>query len=260
MIPSLRVHVAALCDDSRSNGECDVTVLSGSLRLIDTEHAEALDALIDPERERAATIVHPTVGRRFVAGRAALRRLLARELECRPADVPLRTGPHGKPELATGDGLPPLHFSVAHSDDLLLVALSRGRPVGVDAERARDIANWERLAARVLDPADARAIEAAVRQGSDATGHFLTHWCRTEAVLKARGTGIAGLEAHRSGWRPPGLMVQSLDTIPLPVDLEPMRVYAAVAVCSPSGIERHTMVDARVMSAPSTRPASASTP
>jgi phosphopantetheinyl transferase len=152
-----------------------------------------------------------------------------------PERVPLREGVHGKPALARALARP-LWFSVAHCEELLVVALSRTADVGVDLERARSIEQWERVADRVLDRAERAQLSRAVDEGQDPGTAFLRHWCRVEAELKAIGCGIVGLEDHRAGKRPLGLRLTDLTELPLPTTLAASgaRYQAAVALCAPA--------------------------
>ena len=91
---------------------------------------ELLDAA---ERTRAARF-HRAIDRdRFVARRALLRTLLARELGRMPRDVAYDIGSHGKPVVAGGTDL---RFSSAHAHGLWVCALGRGIEIGCDVERS----------------------------------------------------------------------------------------------------------------------------
>jgi len=126
---------------------------------------------------------------RFVAARAALRRLIAARLGCAPAEVPLRTGEGGRPELGERPGAP-LRFSVSHSGDVALVALA-ARAVGVDVEAARRVRHVVALASRVFRPSEAAHVERA--PAAEQARRFLELWTAKEAVLKASGVGLPGL-------------------------------------------------------------------
>ena len=163
----------------------------------------------------------------------------------------------------------PLWFSVAHCDDLLLVALSREGEVGVDVERTRSIDCWERVADRTLAPDERADLLRAVERGDDPGRVFLRHWCRVEAELKAIGCGIAGLEAHLAGTRPRGLRLADLPELPLPpcVANGGMRYQAAVALCAPVSISalddeimRQATLEMPKVDSPVMSPARASTP
>lgn len=241
----------------------DVVIVSASLHACESELSRTLDVLSADERARVEAYANAVVARRFAVARRTAREVLGAILGMAPTAVPLRHGLHGKPALARGAAPRPLWFSIAHCEDLALVALSRTDDVGVDLERTRAIEQWERLADRVLDPAERMQLRCAVERGEDAGSAFLRHWCRVEAELKAIGCGIVGLEAHRAGKRPLGLRVADLPDLPLPTDVAASgaRYQAAVAVCAP-GVEsaRQSTTATRHPTTPTINPASASTP
>jgi 4'-phosphopantetheinyl transferase len=240
----------------------DALIVSASLLATGPELARTLAILSDEERDRYESYTNSVVARRFVMARGTLREILATLLGIDPRGVPLREGLHGKPVLARDASPRPLWFSVAHCEDLALIAVSRTSDVGVDVERSRCIEHWERMADRVLDRAECAQLRNAVEGGEDAGTAFLRHWCRVEAELKAIGCGIEGLEAHRAGRRPLGLRVTDLRNFPLPVDIAAtgVRYQAALALCAP-GVERarHTAVAANQLATPTIAPTREST-
>lgn len=240
----------------------DAVVVVASLHASGEALAEAARTLSAHERTRYEDYTNAVVARRFAVARALVRHVLSDALGMAPAAVPIVSGLHGKPRLAYEASTRPLWFSVAHTEDLALVALSYGSEVGVDVERIRAIEQWERVADRVLDPAERAQLRVAVDAGEDAGTAFLRHWCRVEAELKAIGCGIAGLEAHLAGKRPLGLRVRDLDALPLPADVAATgaRYQASVALCA-AGVEsaRQSAFAASQASMPTTRPARAST-
>jgi phosphopantetheinyl transferase len=262
---TLRLHLLAWPaeDLSARLATHDAVVVSASLLASDAELDRVLGVLEGEERVRFATYTNAVVARRFAIARGTVREVLGSVLGLDPSAVPLHHGLHGKPALARGAGLRPLWFSVAHCEDLVLVAVSRTMDVGVDLERARSIEQWERVADRVLDPAERAQLRDAVEAGHDAGTAFLRHWCRVEAELKAIGCGIAGLEAHRAGKRPLGLRLADLPELPLPADVAATgaRYQAAVALCAP-GVDsaRQSVVAPSHAITPTISPATASTP
>jgi 4'-phosphopantetheinyl transferase len=243
-------------------GDHDVVIYAASLLADDTGVQRRLAVLPDEERERFEAYTNAVVARRFAMARATLREILGGIVGIAPAAVPIRYGLHGKPALARSVGPRHVWFSVAHCEDLALVAVSRCSDVGIDLERARSIEQWERVADRVLDPVERAQLRNAVNAGADAGTAFLGYWCRVEAELKAIGCGIAGLEAHRAGRRPLGFRWADVP-LPLPPDIEATgaRYQAAVALCAP-GVEsaRHTVIATSQDMIPTINPASASTP
>jgi 4'-phosphopantetheinyl transferase len=149
----------------------------------------ALEAVLSPdEQQRAARFLRDEPRRTFVAGRAALRTILGRYLAIPSADVLIVTNPRGKPRLAAELSEPDLCFNVAHSGDLVLVAVARGCEVGVDVERLRPVEHWHEIAARYFHPQELAAMRAG--DATQTPAAFLRCWTRKEAVLKAIGIGI----------------------------------------------------------------------
>lgn len=248
--------------DAARIGDGDVKVYTASLLVDDAALDRAVQLLSRAERDRYNSYSNGVVSRRFAAGRAVLREMLGSLQGTLASAVRIIEGPFGKPALAGDAASLPLWFSVAHCEDLLLVALSRQGEVGVDVERTRPIEFWERVADRTLAPAERAQLLRSVERGEDADQVFLRHWCRVEAELKAMGCGIQGIEAHRAGHRPPGIRVADLVTLPLPSELAVpgIRYQAAVALCAPGDSARQTAPAASQHATPSAAPARASTP
>ena len=147
-----------------------------------------LVVLSDDEKERANQFVFEQDRRRFVRGRAELRRRLARELEVKPRDVRFHYGPDGKP------GVPGAHlaFNLSHSADLAVLAIAHGRDinVGVDVEipRSGDRQIDELVARHYFAAGEIRRLFAL--PANDRYAAFLRCWTRKEALLKALGGGL----------------------------------------------------------------------
>lgn len=240
----------------------EVLVCSASLEADDRTVSDALAVLDPTERERFERYENVDVARRFAVGRLRLREMLGSLLGAPAAAVPIILGLHGKPALARAAQAGALRFSVAHCDDLLLVAVTRLGDVGVDVERVREIERWARVADRVFGPSDRAALGREIANGDDPSAVFFRFWCRGEAELKAIGCGISGLSAHRDGWHPAGLRVAELPSIAVPEALSGagVRYQAAVAVCAPRDSATFQRVtDASQARLPRITPTSAST-
>jgi 4'-phosphopantetheinyl transferase len=150
-----------------------------------TGEASATDILNEEERARAARFHFERDRHRFMAGRAALRRILAAYLDRSPDDLVFAVGPHGKPALENLG----LEFNLSHSGGCGLLAVTRGRRVGVDVERVRADFAGEDIARRFFAPAEVEAL-AGSAPDQYATGFFRC-WTRKEAYVKARGDGLS---------------------------------------------------------------------
>jgi 4'-phosphopantetheinyl transferase len=153
------------------------------------------------EQARAARFIRARDRRRFVRCRAALRQILGSLLDAHPGSLQFRAGGQGKPELApdgpggeSSDWRHPLRFNVSHSAELALIAVCRGRELGVDIERVRPMSEAERIVASFFSTAE-QATFALIPHNARALA-FLRGWTRKEAVLKGLGVGLAGLAAH----------------------------------------------------------------
>ncbi len=144
--------------------------------------ARARDVLSTGERRRAARYRVPDRRHRFVSARAALRAILAGYVGQSPATVRLGLHPSGRPFLhSRGDDS--IDFNLAHSGHMALVAVARGRSVGVDIEQLRPGLPYERIAERFFADREVAALQEVPNAGRPAA--FFTCWTRKEAYLKA---------------------------------------------------------------------------
>ena len=171
-----------------------------------------LDLLDAEERARAAAFVHDADRIRYIAAHVALRRLLGDATGRPPRDLVLirepcpRCGePHGRPALA--DPPRPLHFSLSHGGDLVLIGIAEV-PIGVDVEGLPQGETVAELAS-VLHPGE--QTELASLPADQLVPGFARLWTRKEAYLKGLGIGLgrdpsadylgtAGLAPNPPGW------------------------------------------------------------
>lgn len=157
----------------------------------------ALARLLTPaERARADRFRLLPDRDRAVIGRGTLRALLGMYLGRPPEAIPLVLSYHGKPELAPGLGTD-LAFNLSHAGRWILIAFARGRPVGVDVERMRDVPDMEAIARDVLTPEIADRLTACT--GMERRVTFFEAWTQAEARSKALGTGLAGMHPSAEG-------------------------------------------------------------
>jgi 4'-phosphopantetheinyl transferase len=158
-------------------------------------YAEADSLLDSAERERAASFRLPSRRRQFLICRLAVRTLLGDAMGVEPHHIPLRNGPHGKPEVALANNAG-WHFNISHSGDLGLIALRVGAPVGVDIQRLPHEFPWRRLMPRICSGTELEEVlREAATLGDQA---FAQRWAAREALLKAWG-GVSPerAELHR---------------------------------------------------------------
>lgn len=150
----------------------------------------ALASVLSPEeRKRASRFRYGRDKDAFVIHRGALRRILSLYTPGEPETHTFGYGQWGKPRLemrAAGD--PPV-FNISRSGLLGVVALSRGRRIGVDVEQVRPFPDAALLARRFFSKREAAALEeipAPLRLKA-----FYDCWTRKEAFVKATGEGLS---------------------------------------------------------------------
>ncbi len=149
--------------------------------------AASLRALLSAEEsERAARFRLAADADRFAAGRGALRVVLGRWLGLAPEAVRFGSLPNGKPVLA-GHAEP--QFNLSHSGEWVLIAVARGRRVGVDVERERDDTDSGEIARRYFSANEADTFNRLPPEAQPEA--FFRCWTRKEAYIKARGDGLS---------------------------------------------------------------------
>jgi 4'-phosphopantetheinyl transferase len=142
--------------------------------------------LDDQERQRAHRLTAGVDRRRYLVAHAFLRTILATYLQRRPGDICFTCSPHGKPRLlAAGEGL---EFNLSHSRDLAMVAIARGRRVGVDAERHDERLNVDGIARRFFSRREQDLVFSVSGEARLRAFHHV--WTRKEAAVKAIGKGL----------------------------------------------------------------------
>ena len=137
------------------------------------------------ERERAARFRFAKDRDRFVLGRSFVRTLLGTYTGEDPSRVRLDTMAAGKPFLAERADV---HFNLSHCEDQGVLAVA-SRPVGVDLERVREVADAESIAVKMFGDSEVAALRAySAAERSEA---FLRCWTRKEAYVKGKGVGLS---------------------------------------------------------------------
>lgn len=156
---------------------------------LDRRPGDVWDLLSPAERRRAARFDLTLDRERFVAARGHLRAILARYTGLDPAALRLEDGPYGKPALAVAAGPPTIRFNLAHADCLALVAVARGREVGIDLEPVRPDFDWQAVAAGHF--AGRELVTVLGLPAADRPAAFFACWALKEAFAKAVGLGLA---------------------------------------------------------------------
>lgn len=137
---------------------------------------------------------------RFLFGHAVLRNILGLWLGVPASQVPISNGMYGKPfleakfkEIAERSRSPHTpQFNISHSGNLVLLAISRDRPIGIDVEQNKSDFDWSLFAKWQAHLSEQRNGELPDHHGQKVNN--FQAWCRLEARYKAHGIGLIGLE------------------------------------------------------------------
>ncbi len=143
--------------------------------------------LSEDERARAARFRFEKDARRFTVARATIRSILGSYVRTPGRDLRFDYSNYGKPALT--DATTDIRFSVSHSGELAMLAVTRSCEVGVDLEAIRDNVEIDKLAERYFseyEHAFLRKISLDRRLRA-----FFRCWTSKEAFLKAQGFGLS---------------------------------------------------------------------
>lgn len=153
------------------------------------------DVLSSEERTRAQRFFRDIEGKRYVVAHGMLRHLLAGYVGGSAGELTFGSGVHGKPLLDGSSAVRNMEFNLAHSGDLALLAVARGRAVGVDVEQWNADIGHVDLADYCFSSAERGALRSLVGQSEAVMKGFFAAWSRKEAYVKATGHGVSrGLE------------------------------------------------------------------
>jgi 4'-phosphopantetheinyl transferase len=206
---------------------------------------DRLKRLLSPDEvARADRYKVPQPRCHFIVCRAVLRRLLGSCLNCHPTDVAFEYGPQGKPALQQSLPQPQrIEFSVSHSADQALIAITLGRLVGVDIERMDPKVSILKLAQRFFSPRE--AAELANLPERDQLAGFYRGWTCKESYLKATGFGLSFPLNKFSVSLDPNQSPALIEVIDQPEELErwrlsllnPLPVFAAAIMFAADATE-----------------------
>src|SRR5262249_20339429 len=150
------------------------------------ELRSTLETTLDAaERGKRARFARQIDADRFLVGRGTLRVEVGRDLGIAPSDVAIEYGEHGKPLIA--GGVP--HVNVSHAGDIVLVALTRDAPIGVDVEKIDNRFVEPGIMDISFSDHELRALRTLPTDLLSAA--FFHIWATREAVIKAVGAGFS---------------------------------------------------------------------
>ena len=177
-------------DRSEEDAQGDQKVHLWHYRLdLDAEREAALARVLDDaESDRVSRYRFGKHRRRFVAGRGALRMILAQYAGCEPEALRFEHGVHGKPYIGWPNSACDIRFSASNSHGLGAVAVTWRNELGLDLEQVRPNCDHDLIASREFSPEESDwlcRLPEAKRLVA-----FYQLWTCKEAYLKGKGVGL----------------------------------------------------------------------
>ncbi len=141
-------------------------------------------SLAETEKERAERYRFVTVRQRFTIAHGMVREVLGCYLHLPPAEVEIAKLPSGKPVVAGKS----INFNFSHSEDLLLLAVSKKHELGIDAEWIKPGFDHAAVSEHFFAPNERQWLQSLAPEVRGKA--FFQLWTCKEAVLKAAGSGL----------------------------------------------------------------------
>jgi 4'-phosphopantetheinyl transferase len=190
--------------------------------------------LSDDERSKAARFVFDDDRTLYVTAHALLRH----SLWCATgrADTPFTVNKFGKPAILETGGEPAVKFNISHSGALAVCSLSPRFEVGVDVEKVDESRSFEEVVASQFTPYERDQL--AAYSGAARANAFFQFWTLKEALVKALGVGVEGMNRYGFDLDSPSLAVMADPHEALAVHVEQRLLtsshWASLAVLRPS--------------------------
>jgi 4'-phosphopantetheinyl transferase len=146
-------------------------------------------SLSDEEKARAGKLLKPSDRERFVFAHGMLRSILGYYVGYSPKQITFKNNAFGKPALADPADREDIRFNLAHSGDVVLVAMSRRHEVGVDVEFMRPMSDVKQLISRNFSLQEKRYLDTLPADQLERA--FFVHWTLKEAFIKGIGLGLS---------------------------------------------------------------------
>lgn len=177
----------------------------------DELHARYRALMTPEERTRGDRYYFERDRARYRVTRALVRSVLSRYAPVAPERWRFEPTSYGQPLIVNPEPeARDLSFNLTHTSDLVVLAVTRGRAVGVDTENVTRGALLD-VADRFFAPSECAHLRALPAEAQAA--RFFELWTLKESYIKARGMGLSiGLDKFAFDLREPGSV--SLSTVP----------------------------------------------
>jgi 4'-phosphopantetheinyl transferase len=141
------------------------------------------------EIQRAARFVRTKDKQCFLFSHGMLRIVIAYYIESEPQDIIFTKNAFGKLSLMQKSSKNYIRFNMAHSEDIVAVAVTSQNKVGIDVEFIRDIEDAQTIVSQNFSPSE--QVYLTDLPQNEFRNRFFTCWTLKEAFIKAIGKGLS---------------------------------------------------------------------
>lgn len=127
----------------------------------------------------------------YLITRAMEKDLLSRYSGIAMAELVLKRNAYGKPMLQQNSrGSSRLHYNISHTEGLIVLALCKGRQIGVDVESTQRKIGYQSIIQSYFSNAEVDDIEQQTTEQKK-NNRFYDYWTLKEAYIKGIGKGLS---------------------------------------------------------------------
>lgn len=141
------------------------------------------------ERKHMESLIFQCDRYRYQITHAIKRIILANYLSCDPKSLQFKIAKRGKPSLIKWQNFLNIQFNISHSHSIILIAITKEDPIGIDIECHNEKKTVEELGNFVFSPLE-KAFFSSLSSTQEREKAFFRCWTRKEAYLKLKGIGL----------------------------------------------------------------------
>jgi len=145
------------------------------------------DLLSSDEQHKVNRYIRPADQHSGLVTRAFIRCILSHYGDVKPQDWQFGRGFNGKPYLK--DSSVSLEFNLSHANDMIVCAVTKSFPLGIDVEYTKRNSDTYKLAPRYFSATEIEALQQF--EHAQQPWHFYDYWTLKESYIKACGDGLA---------------------------------------------------------------------
>lgn len=145
--------------------------------------------LSEEEALRIGRLIRASDRERYVFAHGMLRSVIGYYIGCSPRDIVFKFNAFGKPSLSGSEEPGSIHFNMAHSGDVVLLALCRQSDIGIDVEKIRDIPKIYQMIDHNFSSEERGYLHnLPVNRLRES---FFAQWVLKESFIKGLGVGLS---------------------------------------------------------------------